>query len=201
MKWFYPNCIWEIPTDKKVIYLTFDDGPMPAVTHFVLETLSDFNAKATFFCIGDNIQKHPTIFKKVLNAGHAVGNHTFNHLSGWKTNTLDYQKNIELCQNQIELTTQTNMFRPPYGRIKLSQIKHLKKDYKIVMWSVLTGDFSSDLSPEIILEKSIKNTKKGSIVVFHDSIKASNNLEFVLPRYLKHFADLGYAFEKLPYFQ
>lgn len=194
--------LWNKSRTEKVIYLTFDDGPIPNVTEFVLKTLKAFNAKATFFCIGDNIVKHPEIYAKVIKDSHAIGNHTFNHLKGWKTDDETYLQNTLKCQQ----LTQTNLFRPPYGRIKKSQIASLqslvqspKSDSKlnIVMWDVLSGDFDIKLSPEKCYQNVIKHTENGSIIVFHDSLKAFDRLEYALPRVLKYFTDKGFTFSTL----
>lgn len=202
LKWYYPSLLWNKSRTEKVIYLTFDDGPIPNVTEFVLKTLKAFNAKATFFCIGDNIVKHPEIYAKVIKDSHAIGNHTFNHLKGWKTDDETYLQNTLKCQQ----LTQTNLFRPPYGRIKKSQIASLqslvqspKSDSKlnIVMWDVLSGDFDIKLSPEKCYQNVIKHTESGSIIVFHDSLKAFDRLEYALPRVLKYFTDKGFTFSTL----
>jgi peptidoglycan-N-acetylglucosamine deacetylase len=193
---FYSDFVWNIPTDEKVIYLTFDDGPIPDVTEWVLDQLAIYQAKATFFCIGDNILKHPTIFSNVMAQRHVVGNHTFNHLNGWKTPDTTYVQNVAACQELMP--SGTNLFRPPYGRINLSQAKPLLSQYAVVMWDVLTGDFERHLSPERCLEKTLKHTTTGSIVVLHDSQKAWQNMSYVLPRTLQHFSELGYRFEALP---
>jgi peptidoglycan/xylan/chitin deacetylase (PgdA/CDA1 family) len=196
-------------TKAKEIYLTFDDGPIPGPTEFVLDTLKQFNAKATFFCIGENISKHPEIFQQVIIEGHAVGNHTFNHMKGWGTSTEKYVSNVEMCANemskklpslgyQIHQQPGTNfLFRPPYGRIRPKQIKMLKGKYQIVMWDVLTSDYNISQSPEACLKGSIKATRPGSIVVFHDSLKAERNMKYALPRYLEHFVKQGYTFKEL----
>jgi peptidoglycan-N-acetylglucosamine deacetylase len=196
LKWYYPSFVWNKTRSDKVIYLTFDDGPIPDVTDFVLKTLNTFNAKATFFCVGDNILKHPAIFERVLSGGHQIGNHTFNHLKGWKTDDPAYLQNISQCQQ----LTQTNLFRPPYGRIKKSQVKHLHTLFpkiQIIMWDVLSGDFDLQLSPEKCLQNVIKHSGNGSIILFHDSIKAFERLRYALPRVLKYFQDKGYTFATL----
>lgn len=205
-----PKLVWRIPTEAKKIYLTFDDGPMPGPTEFVLETLKKFEAKATFFCIGDNIRKHPEIFSRILSEGHSMGNHTFNHLKGWKYSTGDYLNNIEVCDQQIlslkshqstgsnqSLGTQRKLFRPPYGRITLSQIAALQNKYRVIMWDVLSQDYNQSVSEINCLKGSIKATRPGSIVVFHDSLKAERNLIYALPRYLEHFSNLDYVFSAL----
>ena len=184
-----------MPSDEQVLYLTFDDGPIPEVTEFVLDTLEKYNAKATFFCVGDNVLKHPSIFEKVRSQGHSIGNHTFNHLNGWETSDENYLVNVAKCDQQLSL--QTDLFRPPYGRIKKSQAEKILLTKRIVMWDVLSGDFSPDISPERCLAKTIRHTTTGSILLFHDSMKARKNLEYSLPRVLDHFGNKGYDFHKL----
>jgi peptidoglycan/xylan/chitin deacetylase (PgdA/CDA1 family) len=201
---------WRKNTEEKVIYLTFDDGPIPEITDFVLKELEFYEAKATFFCVGENIAKYPDIFNRIITKGHRVGNHTQNHLNGWQHDNEIYFDNIEKCQTAIKqnlelqhlksqnLTPQTkNLFRPPYGKITPTQINNLVNDYEIVMWTVLSGDFDVELSPIMCLEKTIYNTDKGAIVVFHDSIKAANTLKFVLPKFLAFFANKGFSFKSL----
>ncbi|PWS27293.1 polysaccharide deacetylase family protein [Pedobacter yonginense] len=196
LKWYYPSLLWNKSRTEKVIYLTFDDGPIPNVTDFVLKTLEAFNAKATFFCIGDNIQKHPEVFERVKNGGHAIGNHTFNHLKGWVTDDETYLQNTIKCQQ----FTHSKLFRPPYGRIKKSQISNLKSEIpnlEIIMWDVLSGDFDIHLAPEKCYRNVVRNTQNGSIIVFHDSLKAFDRLEYALPRVLEYFAKKGYRFSSL----
>ncbi len=193
----YPSLTWRVKTDEKVIYLTFDDGPIPEVTEFVLEQLAIFNAKATFFCIGDNVRKHPDIFDRTVAGGHSVGNHTFNHLNGWKTDNKTYLNNVALCQAEIEKQgVKTNLFRPPYGRIKFSQIAKLA-DYMIIMWDVLTKDYDQSIEKQIVFNKTLKHSEAGSIVLMHDSVKAVENMGFTLPKFLEKFSNEGYRFEKL----
>ncbi|HAK78359.1 MAG TPA: polysaccharide deacetylase family protein [Runella sp.] len=196
LKSFYSPFVWEIPTEEPVIYLTFDDGPIPDVTEWVMEQLDTYLAKATFFCIGDNVRKYPDVFAKLIAKGHSVGNHTFNHLKGWNTEDETYLENVKQCSEILPVDT--SLFRPPYGRIKLSQARPLLHNYHVVMWDVLTGDFEKYLSPERCLEKTLKYTKAGAIVVLHDSLKAWRNMSYVLPRMLAHFSSLGYRFEALP---
>ncbi len=196
LKALFPKYHWRINTKEKVVYLTFDDGPIPEVTEFVLETLNSYQAKATFFCIGDNVNKHPDIYKKLLHSFHRIGNHTYNHLNGWKSDSDTYLENYHLCNETLKI--KTNLFRPPHGRITKQQAQLLPPDTKVIMWDVLSGDFDNDLHCEKCLKKSIAHTKRGSIVVFHDSLKAKNNLYYTLPRYLDHFSSLGYRFETLP---
>ncbi len=196
LKWYYPSLTWNKSREHKVIYLTFDDGPIPDVTEFVLKTLKSFNAKATFFCIGDNISKHPDIFNKIKNDGHQIGNHTFNHLKGWKTPDETYLANFRMCQQ----LTGTNLFRPPYGRINKSQISKIRSIYpemEIIMWDILSGDFDQSISAEACHKNVIKYAKNGSIIVFHDSFKASNRIKHALPKVLEHFAAQGYQFNTL----
>ena len=193
---FFPGYTWRMPTSEKKIFLTFDDGPIPDITEFVLETLDTFNAKATFFCIGDNVRKHPEIFDRILKNGHSIGNHTFNHMNGWKTEDHLYLENIEKCGEQLSLDT--HLFRPPYGRIQRSQSRVVLKKHRIIMWDVLTGDFSAQLTPETCLKKSIQYTRPGSIILFHDSLKASKNMQYALPGFLEHFSRKGFSFEALP---
>ena len=200
LPWLYPTLTWRIPTTEKQLYLTFDDGPVRGPTDFVLETLSKNSIKATFFCIGDNVRKHPEVFKNVVAQGHVIGNHTFNHVKGWKTPLNDYVENTAQCDSIVEALNSkpgtTNLFRPPYGRITRAQIKALS-NYRIVMWDVLTHDYDQAKSPEACLINSIRATRNGSIVVFHDSLKAERNMSYALPRYIDHFLGKGYNFNVL----
>lgn len=204
IKKLFSNFIWDIPNSENKIYLTFDDGPTPEITQWVLNQLEQYNAKATFFCIGKNIEQHPEIFKKLIENGHAIGNHTFNHLNGWKTISKEYLKNIEACENTISnlnsviFNLKSKIFRPPYGKIKASQAKKLRqKGYKIIMWDVLSADFDQSITKEKCLDNVLSNTQSGSIIVFHDSVKAFKNLEYVLPRVLQHLAKNGFCFETI----
>jgi peptidoglycan-N-acetylglucosamine deacetylase len=196
LRYVFPNILWRVSTDKKEIYLSFDDGPVPEATPWVLDILSQYNAKATFFMVGENIKKHRTLYEDVLSAEHSVGNHTHNHLNGWKTTTIKFIDNVNACE-ESGLANTAGYFRPPYGRLKMSQYKKIKNAYKIVMWDVLSGDFSSSLSAEDCLRKSIQKTERGSIIVFHDSVKAIRKLKYILPRYLDHFAALNFTFKAL----
>jgi len=196
LQWFYPTLTWHKNRREKSIYLTFDDGPIPVVTPFVLNTLKKFNAKATFFCIGDNIEKYPEIFTHVISEGHTIGNHTYNHLKGWNTGNDDYLNNIKKCS---ELTG-GKLFRPPYGRIKKSQISAIKEqipETEIVMWDVLSGDFDQKISVENCISNVLKNSRNGSIIVFHDSIKAFGRLEHSLPVILEKLSSRGFIFRTL----
>jgi peptidoglycan/xylan/chitin deacetylase (PgdA/CDA1 family) len=198
LPYLYPSLTWRIPAENKELYLTFDDGPIPGPTEFVLDTLYKTNAKATFFCIGDNIGKNPDVFRKIISAGHTVGNHTYNHLNGWKTDNVRYFENIKACDAQIanNVSLTTAYFRPPYGRMTRRQIQSLQH-YKIIMWDVLTHDYSSILSPDACLKRSINATRNGSIIVFHDSVKAERNMVYVLPRFIEHFTARGFSFKSL----
>lgn len=197
IKKLFPNLIWDIPNKEKKIYLTFDDGPTPEITQWVLAELEKHHAKATFFCIGKNIAAHPEIFNTIIEKGHSIGNHTYNHLNGWKTKTEHYIENSLLCENNIS-NLQSKLFRPPYGKITAAQAKELRQlGYKIIMWDVLSADFDQTISPEKCLDNVLKNTQSGSIIVFHDSVKAYKNLEYVLPRALDYLTKNNYSFEKL----
>jgi len=193
LKIFYPSLLWQMPEDEKKLYLTFDDGPHPEITPQVLEILDQFSAKASFFCVGDNVRKFPETYASLIENGHAVGNHSMNHLNGWKTNLNTYYDNVNECRGLVD----SKLFRPPYGRITPSQIHTLKKEYTIVMWSVLSYDFDAETNPEQCLEYVINNTEDGAIIVFHDSVKAAENMLYALPKVLKHYSDLGYTFASL----
>jgi peptidoglycan-N-acetylglucosamine deacetylase len=192
---FPPSLIWRFTDTQPNLYLTFDDGPVSGPTDFVIDTLKKFKCEATFFCIGDNIRKHPDVFSKIKNAGFATGNHTFNHLNGWKTENLNYFENIRQCDQY--LGTPRKIFRPPYGRITWGQIRGLT-ERKIIMWDVLSLDYEKGLSPEDCLKNSIRATRNGSIIVFHDSFKAEKNMMHALPRFIEHFLEKGFVFRKIP---
>ena len=193
IKKYYPKLVWEVPNPENKIFLTFDDGPIPEVTEWVLDVLLQHNIKATFFCIGDNVSKHNAIYMRILADGHAVGNHTYNHLSGWSTGMLKYLKNIEECSKLID----SNLFRPPYGRIKKSQLKYITKTHKVIMWSVLSGDFDLSTSPERCYQNVVKNTVSGSVIVFHDSFKAEASLKYALPKAIAYLLAEGFSFDVL----
>ena len=196
----FPQMIWNIPSEKKKVYLTFDDGPIPEITPWVLNELKKHKAKATFFCVGENIEKHPEIFRQIISEGHSIGNHTFHHLNGWKTKNEKYFANIKACHEIISKSAIYNpqsamkLFRPPYGRIRPSQYSFLNQQYSIVMWDVLSGDFDKNISKEKCLRNVLSKTRNGSIIVFHDSEKAFSRLEFVLPRVLEYFSGKGFSF-------
>ena len=182
--------------DETSVYVTFDDGPHPEITPFVLAELKKINAKATFFCIGKNVEKYPEIYNQILEEGHAVGNHTQNHKNGWNTSNVVYFRDVLSASNKIN----SNLFRPPYGRIKYSQgtgIQKLLPNVKIVMWDVLSGDFDVEITPEECLSNVTENTRAGSIIVFHDSEKAFERLEFTLPKFLAHCKEQNWEMKAL----
>jgi len=196
LKAAYAHCIWHIKEHANSVYLTFDDGPHPSITPFVLEQLKQFQAKATFFCIGKNVVEHPVVYEQILSEGHSVGNHTHNHLNGWKTKNIAYYRNIRTASRHI----QSRLFRPPYGRITLSQSMGLHRLFpqtRIVMWDVLSGDFDTALSPESCLQNVLQATRAGSIIVFHDSEKAWDRLHYALPRFLAYCREQGWKMKKL----
>lgn len=198
LKRIYDSYTWSIPSNEKILYLTFDDGPHTEATPFVLKQLKQYNALATFFCIGKNVVAHPDIYTQILKEGHVTGNHTYNHLNGWKTSNDIYLKDISLASKEIN----SDLFRPPYGRITSFQAKNLKavmggKAAKVIMWDIISADFDTDCTPEQCLANVILPTVPGSIIVFHDSEKAFSKLQYALPRMLKYFAEKGYSFKSL----
>jgi peptidoglycan/xylan/chitin deacetylase (PgdA/CDA1 family) len=196
LKKIYPSCLWNYPSSEgKKIYLSFDDGPHAVATPFVLDQLKKYNARASFFCIGKNVIAETGIYKRILQEGHRVGNHTFNHLNGWKSDNQDYLGNIEKARKQID----SDLFRPPYGRATAFQIRNLKEKlhYKVVMWDVLAGDFDPAVTGGESARRVILKSKPGSIVVFHDSAKAWPVLQEALPLVLAHFSREGYGFETI----
>lgn len=196
----YPKLLWHMPRTQRVIYITFDDGPIPEVTPAVLEMLARWKAKATFFCVGDNVRKHPQLVAQVAAQGHRLGNHTYNHLKGYGVSVEEYLQNVEKCQQALQPYIGEHdlpLFRPPYGRFLRQQRLQLQQDYRVIMWDVLSADFDPTLNAVECLYKSIRYTRPGSIVVFHDSLKAWDRLSWVLPRYLEHFHLQGYSFSVL----
>jgi peptidoglycan-N-acetylglucosamine deacetylase len=192
----YPECVWDVKTNENILYLTFDDGPTPQVTPFVLKTLKEYNAKATFFCIGKNVRMYFDIYKQIISDGNKPGNHTFNHLNGWKTNDKKYLEDIKEAANIID----SAFFRPPYGRITKFQLKALHGEnfkLKTVMWDVLSGDFDVKISPENCYLNVVNNVGPGSIILFHDSTKAFPKIEYALPRVLNFFSEKGFQFKIL----
>ena len=197
LRLFYPSFLWEMPKGEKKLYLTFDDGPHPTISPQVLEILKKFNAKATFFCIGNNVNKYKETFELIKKEGHSVGNHTFNHERGWKTKTSDYIKSVK----EADALIQSPLFRPPHGRIKSSQIRAIKnlriskfQNFKIVAWTVISYDWDKSLSPEDCFNNVIKNSDDGSIIVFHDSEKAVDNMIPALTKVLEYYTDKGFTF-------
>ncbi|WP_300596485.1 polysaccharide deacetylase family protein [Niabella sp.] len=199
LKKIYTRYLWDLPASKKKIFLTFDDGPHPVATPFVLEQLRSWNAKATFFCVGKNVVTEAALYQTLQNEGHRIGNHTFTHLNGWKADTPIYLDNVLQAAKHID----SELFRPPYGRIKKQQGRLLQegalgRKFRVIMWDVLSGDFDRSLAPEKCLNHVLKYTRDGSIVVFHDSEKAFKNLSFALPRMLEYFSGQGFTFDSLP---
>ncbi|MEN9918798.1 MAG: hypothetical protein RL662_1234 [Bacteroidota bacterium] len=191
-KLFFRGAYWRIPSeDQKVVYLTFDDGPIPHITPWVLDVLDHYNIKATFFCVGDNVVKHPEIYQDIIRRGHKVGNHTFNHLQGIKTTTDKYAENVDLAAQHI----QSKLFRPPHGHMRSGQVALLRQKYNIVMWDVITRDYSKRQTPQQVLRTVKKYTRNGSIVVFHDSIKAEKNMKYALPLAIEWLLEQGYVFK------
>jgi peptidoglycan/xylan/chitin deacetylase (PgdA/CDA1 family) len=209
VKTLFPNFVWNINTEQKELYLTFDDGPTPEITDWVLQTLNKFEAKATFFCIGNNIEKHPDIFQNILAEEHAIGNHTYNHLKGWKHKTKDYIEDVLNTQDLMNFEIQDSeivnrepslvkLFRPPYGKFKNKQSKKLLElDYRIILWDVLSYDWDSSVSEQTCFNNVTSAAKEGSIIVFHDSLKASRNLKHVLPQVLEYYSEKGFSFKRL----
>lgn len=198
LRWLYKDFVWHKSRKEKVVYLTFDDGPHETATPFVLQQLKQYNAKATFFCLGKNVEKHPTIYHSILEQEHTVGNHTYHHLNGWKNTTENYLADI----NKAATIISSKLFRPPYGRIKKSQAKKIfadvnTKHYNIIMWDVLSGDFDNSISKEKCLQNVINHSANGSIIVFHDSEKAFAKMQFVLPKVLEYFSENGFIFKAL----
>lgn len=199
----YPERIWAFSRSSNSVFLTFDDGPIPEVTPWVLDELKKHGAKATFFCIGENVQKHPEIFRRIIAEGHSVGNHTFNHLKGTKTETLEYIENVEKAErlmrnSEFRIQNSQLLFRPPYGKITSKQARILQeKGYKIVMWDIISFDFDANISKEKCLQNVLKYMKPGSVIVFHDSLKAEKNLRYVLPKVLEIIGEKKYSFLKI----
>jgi peptidoglycan/xylan/chitin deacetylase (PgdA/CDA1 family) len=193
VKCLFPHMRWQQPNQAKVLYLTFDDGPIPDVTPWVVEQLARFDAKATFFCVGDNVRKHPDVFQTVIDAGHTVGNHTMHHLNGWQVDHQTYLNDIAACARLVN----SLLFRPPYGKIRPGQLRSVARDYQIIMWDVLSGDFDTRISPLACRDYVLQASEPGSIVVFHDSIKAFERLKVALPATLEYFSSKGYLFETL----
>ncbi len=193
LRFIFPKIVWSMPSNKKKIYLTFDDGPHPEATNTVLDELKKYKAKATFFCVGKNIELYPIIFERIISEGHTIGNHTYTHINGYKTKSDNYFEEIDRCRS----LTKSNLFRPPYGKLTFTQYRYLKNKYKIVLWSILSYDFDKNTTLEKCLNNVMNNVKNGSIIVFHDSEKAKNNLLSTLPRVLDYYSKQGYLFEAI----
>jgi peptidoglycan/xylan/chitin deacetylase (PgdA/CDA1 family) len=192
--YFLPSSLlWQVKTEDKAVYLTFDDGPIPELTEEILDILSKFNVKATFFCVGENVKNYGEIYQKILEKGHATGNHTHHHLKGWTTNFTEYIEDIREAGEFIK----SRLFRPPYGLMTYRQAKALSKEYQIVMWSLLTRDYDPDVNKEECLQTALQGIRPGAIIVFHDNIKAREKVLYVLPRLLEHLEKEGYRSEKL----
>jgi peptidoglycan/xylan/chitin deacetylase (PgdA/CDA1 family) len=184
---------WEIAGDVKSLYLSFDDGPHPDTSPPILEILDRYGIKATFFCVGENVEKHPDVFKMIRDKGHGIGNHSYNHLKGWKSDWKEYIENVEKCNSLVNST----LFRPPYGKMTRSQRKQLKDKYNIIMWTVLSRDYDAKVSRERCLKKTWKHTKPGAIIVFHDHLKSISKVNYVLPKYIEMALKEGYDFKLL----
>lgn len=186
----YPDVVWDLHNERnaKRVFLTFDDGPTPEITRWIIDTLAKYNAKATFFCLGKNVELYPELYKSLKDAGHAVGNHSYSHIKGWGVSAERYIEDVDLADSFIH----SNLFRPPYGRITRSQARRLGSRYNLILWDVLSRDYSSLVSPHACLRTVVKNVEGGSIVVFHDSKKAFPRLKYVLPRVLEYLYANGY---------
>jgi len=189
----FRDVTWRKHPNKKTIYITFDDGPIPGITPWVLDILDLYKIKATFFCVGENVQKYPEIYKDILKRGHRTGNHTFNHIRGFLSDTKDYVANVEKAAKYID----SDLFRPPHGDLRASQIRIIRKKYQIIQWDVISRDYNRDLPKEKVLDIVKKYSRNGSIVVFHDSIKAEDNMKYAMPLALEYLLNLGYCFETL----
>lgn len=191
----YSSAHWRIPSsDERVAYITFDDGPIPEVTPWVLDVLDNYGVKATFFCVGDNVRKHPAIFEEVRQRGHAVGNHTFNHVQGWLTKTSAFMANVRKASELIP----SKLFRPPHGHLVFPQPARIRQaGYKLIMWDVVTRDYNAKVSPQQVLNNVKRYTRNGSIIVFHDSLKAERNLRYALPKAIEWLLAEGYRLERI----
>ena len=193
----YPEALWHGDREKKKIYLTFDDGPIPGVTDYILDVLAELDVKATFFCVGENIKKNPGVFKRILDEKHGIGNHTFNHLNGWVVNEVEYLKNIQFCDEVIRHyrgKEHIRLFRPPYGKIRRKTLKMIRDDYKVIMWDVLSYDFSPDVTAERSFDRISRYTRNGSIIIFHDSHKTFEKLKLIISQYILYFKNKNYEF-------
>jgi len=193
----FKDAIWRFKEAGQTVYLTFDDGPIPEVTPWVLDLLDKEAIKATFFCVGENVQKYPDVYRQIVERGHSVGNHTFNHLQGYKQVDKNYFTNIEKAGSYIN----SNLFRPPHGLLKVSQYNYLKKKYRMIMWDLITCDYDCRFNHEEVLKHVTDFVRPGSIITFHDSEKAKNNMMKALPPAIKWIKEQGYRFEAIPYNQ
>lgn len=191
LRWLYPRATWRMNRHEHAVYLTFDDGPIPESTPFLLKTLEEFDAKATFFMVGENVRRHPELFEQIVKAGHQVGNHTFNHISGFKHSIHKYSYNTEKANQLIH----SHLFRPPHGWMRLSQYAWLGRKYRIVMWDLVTRDYSKWMTAEDVLNNVKQYTRNGSIITFHDSLKSIDKLHFALPEALRWLKEQGYVFK------
>ncbi|MBE6275002.1 MAG: polysaccharide deacetylase family protein [Bacteroides sp.] len=191
LRWLYPRALWRMDKNVKAVYLTFDDGPIPEVTPWVLDVLDHYGIKATFFLVGDNVRKHPKEFQMILERGHRVGNHTFNHIGGFKHLSYNYLANT----NEADALIQSNLFRPPHGWMRWGQYMVLRKHYQIVMWDLVTRDYSKRLNAPQVLQKVKKYVRNGSIITFHDSLKSEKNLKYALPKAIEWLLEQGYEFK------
>ena len=193
--WFYralfPGVTWRMPAEPKCVYLTFDDGPIPEVTPWVLDTLDRFGVKATFFMVGDNVRKHPDIYQMVVDRGYRIGNHTFNHIQGWRYWTKNYLANVAKAAEYIP----SDLFRPPHGHMRIPQTLLLQRKYRVIMWDVVTRDYSPHMTPEGVLQVVKRYTRNGSVIVFHDSLKAERNMRVAMPQAVEWLLEQGYAFK------
>ena len=190
----FDDFLWKIETNEKVIYLTFDDGPHHVITPWIIDLMNQYNAKGTFFLIGDAVKRNPELYQLYKTNGHQIGNHTYRHINGLRSRKKNYLEEIAQCAEFVD----SSLFRPPYGQINLRSIREIKKKYKVVMWDVLSWDFDNETSSEICLSNVIKYTKEGSIVVFHENEKSMKNIMYALPKVLDHFTKLGYQFKAIP---
>lgn len=191
IRWLYPRACWRMSASKQAVYLTFDDGPIPEITPWVLDVLDKYHIKATFFMVGDNVRKYPDEFKMVVKRGHRIGNHTYNHLQGIKVNAKRYMANIEKSERYLT----TDLFRPPHGLMRLSQYRALQEHYRVIMWDLVTRDYDSKLTGEQVLDKVKRYVRPGSIITFHDSVRSINNLRYALPRAIEWLLSEGYEFK------
>ncbi|HEU4719361.1 MAG TPA: polysaccharide deacetylase family protein [Bacteroidia bacterium] len=193
LRQLYPGAAWRMNASEKKIFLTFDDGPVPGVTPAALSVLKEQDVRATFFCVGENVQRHPEIFSSILEQGHRVGNHTFHHADGWKHTSRSYLREVRQCAEVVK----SDLFRPPYGRMRRSQFEAIRRKYKVIMWDVLTCDFDLSLSCEDVLSIAAGHSRPGSVIVFHDSLKAKERMLYVLPKYIAEMKTRGFAFDVL----